>query len=94
MKAYKSKFLGAALLDRRWSLVGRQRQSESRVGSAEKPEADLVACLNCQTRMSYLNMLKAQIDAGIYHVDSRALARKMLDVDRVLDMLNVGEREV
>jgi hypothetical protein len=81
MKAYKSKFVGAALLDRRWSLVGRQRQSESRVGSAGKPEADLVACLNCQTRMSYLNMLKAQIDAGIYHVDSRALARKMLQAE-------------
>jgi len=39
--------------------------------------------------MSYLNMLKAQIDAGTYHVDSRALARKMLDVNQVLNMLNV-----
>jgi len=31
--------------------------------------------------MSYLNVLKAQIDAGTYHVDSRALARKMLQAE-------------
>jgi len=81
MKAYKSRFVGAALQTRKWSLVGRQKGSEVRVGSVGKPEADLVACLDCQTRMSYLNMLKEQIDAGTYYVDSRALARKMLQAE-------------
>ncbi|HEY4034437.1 MAG TPA: flagellar biosynthesis anti-sigma factor FlgM [Ktedonobacteraceae bacterium] len=90
MKAYnKPKFVGAVLETRRRSLIGWQRLSNSRVDSVAKLKADVVACLDYKNRMSYLGELKAQIDAGVYHVDSRALAHKMLDTKQVLNMLNV-----
>jgi len=92
MKAYnKPKFVGAVLETRRRSLIGWQRLSDSRGDSVAKLKADVVACLDCKNRMSYLDELKAQIDAGVYHVDSRALAHKMLDAKGVLNMLSVEE---
>jgi len=78
MKAYNPKFVDAVLQARRWSFIGQQSQSASRADSLRKLKAGLVAYQDGQNRLSYLNKLKAQIDAGTYYVDSRALALKVL----------------
>jgi hypothetical protein len=81
MRVYKPQFVGTALGTRRWVFIGWQWLRESRVESAAKLKADGVACLDGKNRMSHLDRLKAQIDAGTYHVDSRALAHKMLQAE-------------
>jgi GH25 family lysozyme M1 (1,4-beta-N-acetylmuramidase) len=91
MRVYKPQFVGTALGTRRWSLIGWQQLRESRVESAAKLKADGVVCLDDKNRINHIDKLKAQIDAGTYHVDSRALAHKMLDAKQVLNMLNVTE---
>jgi anti-sigma28 factor (negative regulator of flagellin synthesis) len=86
MKAYKPKFTSTALQARRWSLVDQQGHSELRAGGVGKPNAKR---LNGNARIRHLDTLRAQIDAGTYHVDSRALARKMLGIKSVRSMLNI-----
>jgi len=75
MRVYKPQFVGMALGTRRWSI---QWLKESQIGSSTSWLADGVACLDDKNRTSHLDRLKAQIDAGTYHVDSYALASKML----------------
>jgi hypothetical protein len=78
MRVYKPPFVGTTLGTQRWSLIAWQRLRELRVESAAELKADGVACLDGKKRKSHLDRLKAQIDAGTYHVDSCALAHKML----------------
>lgn len=79
MRVYKSPFVGTALGTRRRSLAGWQWLSKSRVESATRLKADWVACLDGKKRMKqHFEMLKAQVDAGTYYVDSYAIACKML----------------
>ena len=78
MRVYKPQFVGTALRTRRWSPVGWQRLRESRSESATKLKADGVTCQEGKCRKYHLDRIKAQIEAGTYHVDSYALAHKML----------------
>lgn len=77
MRVYKSQFVGTALRTRRWSLIGWQQLSKSRVESTAKLKAD-GGGLDRNDRINHLDRIKAQIDAGTYHIDSHALAHKML----------------
>jgi anti-sigma28 factor (negative regulator of flagellin synthesis) len=81
MKAYNPKFIDAVLQARRWSFIGQQNRSASRAERLRKLKADLIAYQDGENRQSYLNKLKAQIDAGAYYVDSHALALKMLQTE-------------
>lgn len=78
MRVYKPQFLGTALGTRRCLSIGWQQLRESRVESGTKLKAGRVACLDGKHRKSHIDRLKAQIDAGAYHVDSCALAHKIL----------------
>jgi hypothetical protein len=91
MKAHKPKYIDIALQARRCSFIDQQGQRELRAGSVGKPDAGLVPCLDGNDRMRYVDMLKAQIDAGAYHVDSRAIAGKLLEVKLVRSMLDLRE---
>jgi hypothetical protein len=89
MKAYKPKFMATAFQARRCSLVDWQGKGELRAGSVGKPNANPVSCLDGNARMRYVDMLKAQIDADAYYVNSRALASKLLGIKLVGSMLNL-----
>jgi hypothetical protein len=78
MRVYKSQFLDTALGNRTWLPIGWQQLRESRVESATKLKAGRAACLDGKHRKNHIDRLKAQIDAGAYHVDSCALAHKIL----------------
>jgi len=43
-------------------------------------EAQLLECFDGEARVALVEMLKAQIDAGSYHVDSTILAQKIQDI--------------
>ena len=89
MKAHRPKYIDISLQVRRCSFIDQQGQSELRAGSVEKPAAGLIPCLDGNDRMRYVDRLKAQIDAGAYHVDSRALASELLGIKSVRSMLNL-----
>ena len=91
MKAHKPKYTDIALQAHKCSFIDRQGQSELRAGSVGKPDAGLVPCLDGNNRMGYVDMLKAQIDAGAYQVNSRALAGRLLGIKSVRSMLNLRE---
>ncbi len=82
MRVYKPQFLGTALGTRRWLPIGWQQLRESRVESGTKLKAGRIACLDGKHRKSHIDRLKAQIDAGAYHVDSCALAHKILQTEQ------------
>jgi anti-sigma28 factor (negative regulator of flagellin synthesis) len=89
MKAHRPKYIGIALQARKCSFVDQQEQSELRAGGVGKPNANMVPYLNGNDRMYYVDRLKAQIDAGAYHVNSQALAGKLLGIKSVRSMLNL-----
>jgi anti-sigma28 factor (negative regulator of flagellin synthesis) len=89
MKAYRPKYIDIALQARKCSFVDQQGQSELQADSVGNPNTNVVPCLNGNDRMYYVDMLKAQIDAGVYHVNSRALAGKLLGIKSVRSMLNL-----
>lgn len=91
MKAHKPKYIDIALQAHKCSFIDRQGQSELRAGSVGKPNANPVPCLDGNNRMSYVDKLKVQIDAGAYHVNSRALAGRLLGIKSVRSMLNLRE---
>jgi anti-sigma-28 factor FlgM len=53
------------------------KQIEACVGSIARVKAQLLARSDTATRIARIKILKAQVDAGRYIVDSRAIAQKI-----------------
>ena len=59
---------------------GRMKQVETHTGNMARVKAELQASSYAAARIARIEMLKAQVDAGTYIVDSRAIAQKILAV--------------
>jgi anti-sigma28 factor (negative regulator of flagellin synthesis) len=56
---------------------GRMEQIETHAHSIAKVKAQLLAYSDAVARIAWIKMLKAQIDAGTYIVNSRSIAQKI-----------------
>jgi hypothetical protein len=56
---------------------GRMKQIDVRANSIARVKAQLLACYAVYARITCVNMLKVQVDAGKYIVDSQTIARKI-----------------
>jgi len=55
----------------------RMKQLAARAGNMTRVKAQLLAHSEAAARVAWIKMLKAQVDAGTYIVDSRAIAHKL-----------------
>ncbi len=58
----------------------REELTSSHTESVANLEARLMACCDEEARAAFVQMLKAQVDSGSYHIDSTILAQKMQDL--------------
>jgi anti-sigma28 factor (negative regulator of flagellin synthesis) len=66
---------------------GRMEQRDVRADDIARVKVQIAACYASFARYTWIKMLKAQVDAGRYIVDSRAIAEKMHSLPAVRALL-------
>ncbi len=70
------------------------KQIATRTGSMTRVKAQLLVRSGAAARIAWIKMLKAQVDAGTYIVDSRAIAYKIQKLHVMLPITEYEKNDV
>jgi hypothetical protein len=70
------------------------KQIAAPAGSMTRVKAQLLARSEAAARIAWIRMLKAQVDAGTYIVDSRAIAHKMQSLHIMLPIMEYEKNDI